>query len=218
VAETHTVYSVFTPTTQAKVNFVPRKAVNDQLVDALRTPGKQLVVYGESGSGKSTLLQRKLDESHITTRYSSTTTFEQLLLDALDQLNAYFVENASTIRTKGVSAGLVADFTRIRASIDSSRSQGRTQTTKRIIPPQLTPQRLGQFMGAQELCWVIEDFHKVPEEQKRPLAQSLKIFSDLAGEFSLVKIIAIGATDTAREVVRYEREMAHRVFPSFSSL
>jgi ABC-type transport system involved in cytochrome bd biosynthesis fused ATPase/permease subunit len=53
------VFEVFTPTTQARVNFVERDTVNDRLVDALRTPGKQIVMYGDSGSGKSTLLQRK---------------------------------------------------------------------------------------------------------------------------------------------------------------
>ena len=47
---------VFTPTTPAKFAFVERQALNDQLVDALRTPGKQVVVYGPSGSGKTTLL------------------------------------------------------------------------------------------------------------------------------------------------------------------
>src|SRR5688572_14807734 len=86
------VFDVFTPTTQANINFVARDAVNDRLVDAIRTPGKQLVVYGETGSGKSTLLQRKLNElytDHITTRCSSTSTFESILLDAFDQLDKF---------------------------------------------------------------------------------------------------------------------------------
>lgn len=59
MAEVYSVHAVFTPTTQVRVNFVQRSSVNDRLVDALMTPGKQLVVYGESGSGKSTLLLKK---------------------------------------------------------------------------------------------------------------------------------------------------------------
>ena len=43
--------SVFTPTTPARLTFVPREDINDQLVDALITPGKQIVVYGPSGGG-----------------------------------------------------------------------------------------------------------------------------------------------------------------------
>ena len=47
---------VFTPTKPAILTFVEGEYLNAQLVDALRTPGKQLVVYGHSGSGKTTLL------------------------------------------------------------------------------------------------------------------------------------------------------------------
>src|SRR6201999_2025803 len=58
----YSVYQVFTPTTQARVNYVDRPEINDQFVDAVQTPGKQLIIYGESGSGKSTLLANKLEE------------------------------------------------------------------------------------------------------------------------------------------------------------
>lgn len=214
VTEIHSVYSVFTPTTQARLNFVPRKTVNDQLVDALRTPGKQLIVFGESGSGKSTLLLRKLEElypAHVTSRCSASMTFEQLLLDAFDQLDQYYIEERSTGHERALSAGIVADFSRIRASIDSSASTSRSEGVRRILPPQLTPQRLAQFLGAKGLCWVIEDFHKMPSADKLPLAQSLKIFSDVAADYPDVKIVTVGATETARQVVEYDPEMAKRV-------
>ncbi|PZS21874.1 MAG: hypothetical protein DLM60_05430 [Pseudonocardiales bacterium] len=92
------VFEVFTPTTQARVNFVERDTVNDRLVDALRTPGEQIVMYGDSGSGKSTLPQRKLEqlyESHITTRCSAASTFTSILLDTFDQLDTHYVESRS---------------------------------------------------------------------------------------------------------------------------
>lgn len=214
MSEIHSVYSVFTPTTQARLNFVPRKTVNDQFVDALRTPGKQLIVFGESGSGKSTLLLRKLEElypAHITSRCSATMDFSQLLLDAFDQLDEYYIEERSTGRERELSTGLVADFSRIRASIDASLSTSTSEGSRRVIPPQLTPQRLGQFLGAKGLCWIVEDFHKMPAEEKVPLAQSLKIFSDLAASFPDVKIVTVGATETARQVVEYDPEMVNRV-------
>jgi len=61
----YSVEQVFTPTSPAQANFVDRKQITNQLVDALRTPGKQLVVYGESGSGKSTLLLNKLRQVYM---------------------------------------------------------------------------------------------------------------------------------------------------------
>src|SRR6266511_358740 len=210
----HSVYSVFTPTMPARLNFVPRKQVNDQLVDALRTPGKQLVVYGETGSGKSTLLSKKLEElysGHITTRCHASLTFDQLLLDAFDQLDPYYVEGRKNAAAERVSASVAANFSRIRASIESAQKLTKSEENRRVLPPQLTPQRLGELLGAQGLCWVLEDFHKMANEHKRPLAQVFKIFSDLSVDYPEVKIIAIGATNTAHEVVQYDPEMNNRV-------
>lgn len=208
------VFDVFTPTTQATLNFVERPSINDQLVDALQTPGKQIVVYGETGSGKSTLLQNKLHqlyEGHIVTQCHSMMTFEQILLDAFDQLAPFYQDTAARTLTKDRSASLGAEFLTIRASLDASHKRSEQDTERRALPPQLTPQRLGEFLGARGLCWVIEDFHKVKPAEKKQLAQSLKVFCDLAREFKSVKIIAIGATGTAREVIEYDPEMSNRV-------
>ena|ERR1039457_3524289 len=84
--QVHRAYDVFTPRTPAQLNFVPRESLEDQLADALRTPGTQLVVYGESGFGKSTLLQNKIRQTHsghITTQCTAVITYDQMLLDAL---------------------------------------------------------------------------------------------------------------------------------------
>ena len=94
----HSVRDVFTPTKPARIAFVEREEVNDKLVNALRTPGKQLVVYGHSGTGKTTLLLNKLQqlyEHHITTRCMKGLKFEQLLLDAFDQLEPYYISDLS---------------------------------------------------------------------------------------------------------------------------
>jgi ABC-type bacteriocin/lantibiotic exporter with double-glycine peptidase domain len=58
----HDVRVVFTPTTPARLAFVERESINNKLVNALRTPGKQVVVYGYYGSGKTTLLENKLHQ------------------------------------------------------------------------------------------------------------------------------------------------------------
>jgi len=210
----YSVYDVFTPTTPARVNYVARGEVNDILVDALRTPGKQVIVYGESGCGKSTLLQRKLTEiyeSHIITRCNAKSTFESIVMDAFDQMDKYYVEGKVKESSKSGKGTLGAQFWAVKASVESQVSNREATSSARVLPPQLTPQRLGQFMGAQDVCWVLEDFHKVPTAEKVALAQTLKVFSDLSAEFPALRIVAIGATDTAREVVQYDREMANRV-------
>ena len=204
------VHDVFTPSTQARLNFVDRASVNSQLMDAIYTAGKQLIVYGESGCGKSTLLMNKLRDTsraYITTRCSKTMTYEQLLLDAFDQLNPFYIQGRSSRSDKSISPTLQAAFMKVSASLSTAKDEQHS----RALPPQLTPQRLAEFLGAKSMFWVVEDFHKMQPEEKVPFAQSLKIFSDVSTEYPDVMVIAIGATDTAREVVEYDPEMSNRV-------
>lgn len=96
--EKHDVYKVFTPTTPARLTFVEREKVNSKLVNALRTPGKQVVVYGHSGSGKTTLLVNKLHQlydSHVTSRCMKSVSFDMLILDAFDQLAPFYISEIS---------------------------------------------------------------------------------------------------------------------------
>lgn len=59
--------------------------------------------------------------------------------------------------------------------------------------------------------WVIEDFHKIKEEEKARLADVLKIFIDAANDFSSVKIICIGAVGSARELVNFDSNLYPRI-------
>ena len=205
---------VFTPTKPAILTFVEREYLNAQLVDALRTPGKQLVVYGHSGSGKTTLLLNKLRQTYeleITTRCMSGLTFEHLLLDAFDQLGPLYEAGRLQKRRGQISSGLSADYLGIKAQIGASTSDEAEVRQERMLPPQLTPQRLASFIGEAGACWVLEDFHKLADSEKIKLAQVMKIFMDMAVTFNELKVIAIGAVGTAREVVSYDQEMRNRV-------
>lgn len=81
----------------------------------------------------------------------------------------------------------------------------------RILPPQLTAQALGKFLGEIGACWVLEDFHKVDDSEKQKLSQLMKVFMDLSDDYAELKIVAIGAVDTARQVVEYDSEMRYRI-------
>ena len=99
---------VFTPASPAKIAFVEREKINNKLVSALKMPGKQIIVYGHSGSGKTTLLVNKLKqlyENHITTRCMKGLTFDQLLIDAFDQLDRYFVAE----KQKSLSSSITSE-------------------------------------------------------------------------------------------------------------
>ena len=53
---------IFTPNTVAKLAYVNREIIENDLEKYINLPGKQIVVYGHSGSGKTTLLYHKLSQ------------------------------------------------------------------------------------------------------------------------------------------------------------
>ena len=210
----HRVTQVFTPTTPATLTFVEREALNDQLVDAIRTPGKQIIVFGHSGSGKTTLLRNKLNQltsRTIRSNCTQDTTLDDLLLDAFDQLNPYYSSQHGHSSAHTRTAGLEATYLSVKAQLSQQRATKSTSTELRVLPPQLTAQRLAQFLGAAKAPWIVEDFHKVDEHNKLRFAQMMKVFLDTAADYPEVKIIAIGAVGTARQVVQYDDEMRNRV-------
>lgn len=209
------VYDVFTPTKPARLTYVEREGINTKLVNALRTPGKQVVVYGHSGSGKTTLLLNKLHQLYerqpVISRCMTGIKFEQLVLDAFDQLAPFYINEASESRSSQTSTQLSGEYLAIKAQIGGQSLQGSGTKSIRILPPQLTPQALARFMGSAKTCWVLEDFHKIDESERKKLSQIMKVFMDSSDDYSSLKIVALGATDTARQVVEYDSEMKNRV-------
>nr|WP_315848512.1 hypothetical protein [uncultured Rhodoferax sp.] len=212
---TFSVNEVFTPTSPAIVCYVPRgEKINDKVVNALNTPGKQMVVYGHSGSGKTTLLLNKLRElygEHLTSSCMKSTSVDALLLDAFAQLAPFYESEKSSGKKTAKEIAIESTFQSIKSGLKTSEQVDSSSKEVRLVPPQLNAQNLAKFLGTKELCWVIEDFHKVEEAEKPKLSQIMKIFMDCAVDFPKVKIITLGAVQTARQVVEYDDEMRNRV-------
>lgn len=205
---------VFTPSTPAKLTFVERDSVNTQIVNALNTSGMQLVIYGHSGCGKTTLIVNKLRqiyEMHITVRCISTTIFEEIVLQAFDELNPFYISERACSHSNSRSIKLKADYQVIQAEISRGKELSQAEKSIRLLPPTLTVQTLARFLGNAGCCLVLEDFHKIHPEEKTKISQSMKLFMDMAEEYPELKIICIGAVETGREVIQYDPEMCHRV-------
>ncbi len=138
-------------------------------------------------------------------------TFEALVLDAFDQLAPYYCTELTSTQKTSLSVQVSQEYLAIRTQIGASESRERGSKSERILPPQLTPQALGRFIGQANSCWVLEDFHKIDEPERAKLSQVMKVFMDMADDYSTLKIVAIGAVDTARQVVEYDPEMRNRV-------
>lgn len=76
---------------------------------------------------------------------------------------------------------------------------------------QLTPQKLAKFMGEGKIVWLIEDFHKVSEQEKIRIADVIKIFVDNANDYEESKIICIGACQSAHELIKLDPNLRTRV-------
>lgn len=205
---------VFTPAKPARVSFINRNKINRKVVRALETPGIQIVVYGHTGSGKTTLLENKLYEvyeKHIRTNCMIGSTFEQIVLDAFEQLAEFYVDEVTNNKKTKISGSLQASYLAIKASLGVNIEEAQGIKQKRVLPPQLSPQNLGRLMGAAGYCWVLEDFHKVDDADKVKLSQLMKVFMDMSNEYEDLKIIALGAVNTAREVVKSDAEMRRRL-------
>lgn len=208
-----TVEEVFTPSQPATHTFVERYEINERLVNSLRTPGTQLVLYGHSRCGKTTLICNKLEqlyESEIITSCQGLT-FDLCLLDAFDQLNPFYTTELSKEEQKTISAQTKADYKLIKLQIDASLSESTQITDTRALPLQLTPQNLARFLGEANCCWVLDDFPSMKEGEIEHLEQVMKVFVDESRKHPTLKIIAIGAVNSPRKILMTIGNIQERV-------
>lgn len=211
---THDLSDIFTPASAARLTFIKRSQLEADFTKNLVIPGKQIVLYGNSGGGKSTLIINKLNElkkNYITTSCIRGTTVDSLILATFDKLNPYYTSEKQAKSTRKITSELKASYRGVESALKGELGEERSEKQVRLLPVQLSPQRLAEFLGAANCIWIIEDFHKVEDAQKSSLAQIMKVFVDVSNTYQAVKIIAIGALDTAREVVTYEEELTNRV-------
>lgn len=217
----HKLSEVFTPNTSAKLSYIERPDIEFPFESNINIPGRQIILYGHSGSGKTTLTRQILDKfklSSIISHCESQTTFEDLLINAFDQLGDFHLSEYSNSNGSSISSNVTGKLPSLEGSITATTSIGMSEKLVRTLPPQLTPQRLVNSLGKSSKIWVIEDFHKMNTTEKKRLADILKIFVDSANTYPKVKVICIGAVDTARELVELDPNLSNRVSELFVPL
>ncbi|MFN7331387.1 MAG: hypothetical protein ACK5SB_00155, partial [Flavobacterium sp.] len=134
-----------------------------------------------------------------------------IVTDAFNQLDIYYPIQKEDVETNTVGGNLEASFWILKASLKAETKGDTKYSHKRAVELPITPQTLAKFIGSANLVWVIEDFHKIEESHKKQMAQIMKVFMDSSTEFPNLKIIALGAVNSAREVVQYDSEMRSRI-------
>lgn len=205
---------VFTPATAANINYITRNEIDGILASEMSTPGKQIVVYGHSGSGKTSSVRKLLRDSgynYIRTHCESCTTFEQLILNAFDELDVFILSEKTKQVSKVFKGELELEYKKIKSAIGKEQTVEEGVSMTRLLPPQLTPQKLAQFLGVGKIVWLIEDFHKVCDTEKKRIADVIKIFVDNANDYESSKIICIGACQSAHELLQLDPNLKSRV-------
>lgn len=85
---------IFTPNTIAKLAYVRRGEIEENLLSNITIPGKQIILYGHSGSGKTTLIRKMLHDKKINfvqVHCSSNTTINDIILDTFDNLDRFYI-------------------------------------------------------------------------------------------------------------------------------
>lgn len=205
---------VFTPNTIAKLTYVRRGEIEENLLSNISIPGKQIILYGHSGSGKTTLIRKILHDKKINfvqVHCSSTTTINDILLDTFDNLDRFYIAEKNSNKSYSIAGSLKSEYKSIASEISATQQSTSGETMIRILPPRLTSQKLAKFLGEINAVWIIEDFHKVPNEEKKKIADILKIFIDTANDYPNVKIICIGAVGSARELINLDSNLYPRI-------
>ncbi|TYL53163.1 ATP-binding protein [Agromyces mariniharenae] len=211
------VNEVFTPGSPAKRLFVERTREEKRLKSALSSAGMQVILFGESGAGKSSLAEKVLGElkrRYVVTRCTSKTTFEQLMDSGFDELASFTTVEKRTSTDVELGGSTTLGGGKLPASLGAKASYraGEGETARRVVDPQTSPAALAKRFKSRDCSWLIEDFHKVPQEVRDGFADVLKIFSDTA--HPRTAIIVLGARETSDDVVNLpSANVTNRVAP-----
>lgn len=205
---------VFTPSNAAVLNYIKRPSLEDILSKNLTIQGKQIILYGHSGSGKTTLIREalsKLKKNYIITTCISSDTLEDIIIKAFDKLNPYYMAKTSKKRSIKISEQLKLKYTGIDNTLKTEVHRENTEEQQRVLPVQLTYEKLAEFLGAANCVWVIDDFHKVEDYEKQKLAEVMKAFVDISNDYNKVKIVALGAVSSGREIINNTNDIQGRL-------
>jgi hypothetical protein len=179
--------------------FKGRQQDVERLRGELRTPGRQVAIYGERGVGKTSLavlayfFARISDEATYLVRCQSEHTYDTIFGDLLLQAGIAFMPEITERESARRGALQIGG---------ASPSIGRrTRTSERAISAasRIGPALLLHHLAEREGLLIIDEYDRVEDEATHTrLAETLKHFSDSA---SSTKIIVVGVAETLSGLV-----------------
>jgi hypothetical protein len=218
-AEPRTIYAlgqVFTPSQPANLAFVPRTVQEDDLRSLLGAAGTQVLIWGESGAGKSSVAYKVLNEEkrlYIVTKCDGKSDYASILSSAFAQTQEIMADKSTSHDTATVktSTKFGGGATPVESSAEGSWESGQSKDFVPIVQTQVSAETLAKILGRRETVWVIEDLHKVDAATKEAISDLLKVFSDESRTAPRTAVMALGASDTASDILKSPANMTGRL-------
>jgi hypothetical protein len=177
-----------------KYTYVNRSGL-DEKFKYLLSAERHIVIHGSSKQGKTILRKKNLaDTESITVQCRAATTCRQLYTEILSQVGASVpTELSESTTTSGTLSAKVAGkvgfslFAQAEAGTDASGTLASTSEQKAVAVGQDVEnlRYVSEQVRKSGRRVVVEDFHYVPEDEKKSLAFDLKAFWDM-GTFLMI--------------------------------
>lgn len=215
---------VFTPKTIATREMFERRnepdldgnpGLQDNLRDAMREQGGQVILFGDTGVGKSSLLRYAAEDERlefITVECFSSKTYEDLIEDAIRKL----VEVREIKRTTATTVGAEAEgelkvkfLVSLKGKLLGSHEHGREFEVVENTPLDAL---LAAMRATRTSLVVLDNFQNITSEETRHLvAQTMEFLSDRAAETNDVKMVVIGIAEDAPALIGGSGSFRRRV-------
>lgn len=196
------VRKIFTPhqPIQSIDLFWGRQKQVQQLIEHISTPGQHALLYGDRGVGKSSLaniatdllISSLIEGALYQKRCDSRDTFASILATPLRAfgIDTRVLESSSSLK-QGGEAGLKIPIA--KAGIHTERE---SKTTYR--PVDLSPSVVAEQLQDRKGLLLIDETDAIASpDEKRKIAELIKLLSDNGSEF---KLLVVGIADTAEEL------------------
>lgn len=216
--------AVFTPKTIASREMFERRnepdidgnpGLQDNLRDALRERGGQVILFGDTGVGKPSLLRYAAEDEErnfITVECFSSKTYDDLIEDAIRKL----VEVREISRTAATSVGAEVEGEAKIKFLVSLRGKllGNHERGAEFEVVQNTPldALLAAMRATRTSLIVLDNFQNITNEETRHLvAQTMEFLSDRADETDDIKMVVIGIAEDAPSLIGGSGSFRRRV-------
>jgi Cdc6-like AAA superfamily ATPase len=178
-----------------------RPGLQDQLREALRERGGQILMYGDTGVGKSSLLKYAAQDEHmepVTIECFSQRTYEQVIEECIGRLVDFTEVSFTESHAVGSQTELSIGPPKLMSVKGTTKAEYGTAREFRAVQKEPIEVLLQAMDATSRKIVVLDNFQNVDDDRVRQLvAQTMERLSDRALETGDKKVVVIGIADDA---------------------